>query len=77
MSEPLATYLDDHLGGAKIALEVLTVMRDQHEEQRFREFAHDLLPEIEADDQTLRSISEKLVQVRTLPNKLAVGCLKN
>jgi hypothetical protein len=60
MSEPLAIYLNDHLGGAQIAIEVLEAMRDQHDDQRFREFADFLLPEIQADDRILRSIAEKI-----------------
>jgi hypothetical protein len=60
MSDPLATYLNDHLGGAQIALQLLEAMRDQHDEQRFRDFAEKLLPRIQADDQTLRSITEKI-----------------
>ena len=60
MSDPLATYLNDHLGGAQIAIQVLEAMRDQHEDQSFREFASMLLPEIETDDRTLRTIAEKI-----------------
>jgi len=60
MSEPLVTYLNDHLGGAQIAIQLLEAMRDQHENQRFRDFANLLLPEIQADDRTLRSIAEKI-----------------
>jgi hypothetical protein len=61
MSEPLVTYLDDdHLGGADIAIQLLEAMRDQHDNQRFREFAILLLPEIDADDRTLRSVAEKI-----------------
>jgi hypothetical protein len=60
MSEPLVTYLKDHLGGAQIAIQLLEAMRDQHDNQRFREFASLLLSEIEADDRTLRSIAEKM-----------------
>jgi hypothetical protein len=60
MAEPLITYLNDHLGGAQIAIELLESMRDQHEDQRFRDLANNLLPEIQADDRTLRSIAEKL-----------------
>jgi hypothetical protein len=60
MSEPLITYLNDHLGGAQIAIEVLKAMRDQHDDERFREFATALLPQIEADDRTLQSIAEKI-----------------
>ena len=60
MSEPLVTYVNDHLGGARIALQLLEGMRDQHEDQRFRDFAAALLPEVQADDHTLRSIAEKI-----------------
>jgi hypothetical protein len=60
MSEPLTTYLNDHLGGAQIAIQILEAMRDQHEDQKFRQFANTLLPEIQADDQTLRSIAMKM-----------------
>jgi len=32
MSDNLATYLRDHLGGATIAIQVLEAMRDQHDD---------------------------------------------
>jgi hypothetical protein len=60
MSEPLITYLNDHLGGAQIAIQLLEAMRDQHDNQRFRQFANLVLPEIQLDDRTLRSIAEKI-----------------
>lgn len=60
MPEPLAVYLNDHLGGAQIAVEILEAMRDQHDDPAFQQFAKDLLPEIEEDDRTLRSIAEKI-----------------
>jgi len=60
MSEPLVTYLNDHLGGAKIAVQLLEAMRDQHDDERFRQFASMMLPEIQADDHTLRSIAESI-----------------
>jgi hypothetical protein len=60
MSEPLNTYLNDHLGGAQIAVQVLEAMRDQHDDERFRKFADSLLPEIQRDDRTLRSITERI-----------------
>lgn len=59
MSNPLGTYLNDHLGGAQIAIQLLQAMRDQHDDPEYREFASILLPDIEADDRTLRSIAEK------------------
>jgi hypothetical protein len=60
MSDPLVAYLNDHLGGAEIAVQVLEAMRDQHDDPRFREFAGVLLPDIQADDAKLRSIAEKI-----------------
>jgi hypothetical protein len=60
MSQPLVTYVNDHLGGARIALQLLEAMRDQHDDQRFRDFATVLLTEIQADDRTLRSIAQKI-----------------
>jgi hypothetical protein len=59
MSEALITYLNDHLGGAQVAVQLLEAMRDQNDEQEFRQFASVLLPEIKADDLTLHHIAEK------------------
>ncbi len=44
MAEPLVTYVDDHLDGARIALQLLEAMHD--DDQQFRDFAGALLPEI-------------------------------
>lgn len=60
MTEPLVTYLNDHLAGAQTAVQLLEAMRDQNDDQEFRQFASVLLPEIQADDQMLRSIAEKI-----------------
>jgi hypothetical protein len=60
LSEPLITYLNDHLAGAQIAVELLEAMRNQHQDERFRNLANDLLPQIEADNRMLRSISENI-----------------
>jgi hypothetical protein len=60
MSEALATYLNDHRGGAQIAVQLLEAMRDQHDDQDFRQFASVLLPEIKADDGMLRRIAERV-----------------
>ena len=56
MPEPLATYLKDHLAGAQVALNQLEAMCNEHEDERYREFAKRLLPDIKSDDNTLRSI---------------------
>jgi hypothetical protein len=60
MSEALVTYLNDHLGGAQIAVQLLEAMRDQHDDEDFRQFAGALLPEVEADERTLRQMTEKV-----------------
>ena len=60
MSHPLVTYVNDHLGGAQVAVRLLEAMRDQHDDQEFRQFASVLLPEIQADDGVLTRIAEKI-----------------
>jgi hypothetical protein len=59
MSDPLATYLHDHLGGAKAAIDLLEAMRDRQEEQSLRAFAANLLIEVRADQDTLQRLAEK------------------
>ena len=49
MSDPLATYLHDHLGGARAAIELLAAMRDQQKDKALGDFAAHLLAEVEAD----------------------------
>lgn len=60
MNDPLATYLNDHLGGAKVATELLEAMRDNKHDARLASFAGDLLPEVESDRDLLASIAEKI-----------------
>ena len=60
MPEPLAIYLKDHLAGARVALNQLEAMCNEHEDERYREFAKRLLPDIQSDDNTLRSIVEAI-----------------
>jgi hypothetical protein len=60
MSDPLPTYLHDHLGGAKAAIDLLEVMRDRQEEQPLKDFAANLLIEVKADRDTLQRLAEKV-----------------
>jgi hypothetical protein len=60
MTDPLATYLHDHLGGAKAAIDLLEVMRDRQDEQALRDFAANLLTEVQADRDTLQRLAEKV-----------------
>ncbi len=59
MSDPLETYLRDHLGGARVAIELLQAMRDR-DDQPLKNFAEHLQPEIEADRDLLQGIAEKV-----------------
>jgi hypothetical protein len=60
MSDPLATYLHDHLGGARAAIELLAAMRDQQKDKALGDFAAHLLAEVEADRDTLQRLAEKV-----------------
>lgn len=58
MSDPLATYLHDHLAGAVHAIETLKAMRDRQAGTPLADFAATLLIEVEADRETLRNLAE-------------------
>ncbi len=60
MNDPLATYLHDHLGGAKAAIELLEVMRDRQRDKPLGDFAAHLLPDVQADRDTLQRLAEKV-----------------
>jgi hypothetical protein len=60
MSDPLSTYLHDHLGGAKAAIDLLEAMRDGHKNQRVKDFAACLLIEVQADRDTLQRLADKI-----------------
>jgi hypothetical protein len=59
MSDPLATYLHDHLAGAAHAIDLLESMRRQHMDEPLGRFAARLLVEIEADRAVLRELAER------------------
>ena len=59
MSDPLSTYLHDHLSGAKAAIDLLEAMRDSHKDQSLKDFAAYLLVEVRADRDTLQRLAEK------------------
>jgi hypothetical protein len=60
MSDPLSTYLHDHLGGAKAAIDLLQAMRDSDKDQPLKDFAASLLIEVEADRDRLQHLAEKV-----------------
>ena len=74
MSEPLGIYLQDHLGGAQVAVQLLDAMGSKNEEEKYRKFAKKLLPEIQSDDDTLRNILGAIAE-KPSPIKNAGGWL--
>ena len=60
MSDPLATYLHDHLAGAVVAINLLEALRDQHAGEQLGQFAAELLVEVEADRAVLRGLAEQV-----------------
>jgi hypothetical protein len=60
MSDPLATYLDDHRAGAVFAINLLGALRDQHAGEPLGHFAAGLLVEIEADRTVLVDLAERV-----------------
>jgi len=59
MSDPLATYLHDHLAGAVHAIDLLEAIRDQYAGEPLGQFAARLLVDIEADRDVLRGLAER------------------
>ena len=59
MSDPLATYLHDHLAGAVHAIDLLEAIRNQYAGEPLGQFAVQLLVDIEADREVLRGLAER------------------
>jgi hypothetical protein len=60
MSDPLTTYLQDHLAGAMHAIELLKAMRDHYKGKPLGQFAEELRVEIEADRDVLGRLTENI-----------------
>ena len=56
MSDPLATYIEDHLAGADYAIDLLQAIRDQYAGEPLADFAASMLIEVEADRATLKRV---------------------
>lgn len=59
MSDPLITYMQDHLAGAMHAIEVLKAMRDHHKENPLGQFAAGILADVEADREVLAGLVQR------------------
>jgi hypothetical protein len=60
MSEQLALYLNDHLAGARFAIELLERLRDSDGNQPVGDVAAQLLPQIEHDRKALQKLADEL-----------------
>jgi hypothetical protein len=60
MSDPLKTYLNDHLAGARLAIDLLEAMRDRHKTEPLGQFAESILAEVTKDRDTLQQLADKI-----------------
>jgi len=60
MSDPLATYINDHLAGSAYAMDLVEFLRDTYEGQELGKFAAWLLREIAADREVLQALAERV-----------------
>ena len=60
MSDTLAIYLQDHLAGAEVAIDMLHALSDQYRNATLGIFAAGLVHEIEQDRATLRQIADQV-----------------
>ena len=74
MSDPLATYVHDHLAGAVVAINLLETMREQYAGEPLGRFAAELLVEVEADQAVLQGLAGRVGAEPSLL-KEAVGWL--
>jgi hypothetical protein len=58
--DPLVTYLQDHLAGAAAALELLAMLRDQHDDEALGALAAELIAEIESGRQVVDALARRL-----------------
>jgi hypothetical protein len=60
MSDALATYLEDHMAGAAIAIDLLQVMKERRDDESLSQFAALILTGVEEDEETLRTLAEEI-----------------
>ena len=60
MSDPLATYIEDHLAGGTYAINLLEAMRDQYAGDPLGQFATSMLVEVSADHATLKELAQRI-----------------
>jgi hypothetical protein len=60
MSNPLATYLHDHLAGAAFAIDLLKALHDHYPGEALGQLASGLLVEVEQDRESLQRIIDRV-----------------
>jgi hypothetical protein len=60
METNLATYLNDHLAGARFAIDLLTRLRDTSSDANFCAFANELLGDIETDRAVVQELVDRI-----------------
>jgi hypothetical protein len=60
MSDPLATYIEDHLAGATYAIDLLEAIRDRYAGDPLGQFAGSMLVEVTADHATLKELAQRI-----------------
>lgn len=60
MTDPLATYLQDHLAGARFAISLLKDLSEQSSNLQIARFATELLVEVEADRIALQEHADRI-----------------
>lgn len=60
MSNPLLTYLADHLAGSVHAIELLKNLQSEYQDHEMGHFAKNILVEVESDRQVLEELSRQL-----------------
>src|SRR3954447_24395050 len=66
MNDNLPTYLNDHLIGARFAIEMLERLRDSTKNDSFARHLAELLEQIEEDRDVLQGLVEKIGQKRNV-----------
>jgi len=60
MTDPLATYLHDHLAGSHFAIQLLESLHEQYRDEPLGYFAQALRADVSQDQKTLQSIVERV-----------------
>lgn len=76
-TEPLDSYLNDHLAGSAAAVELVERIRDNNEGTALAAHMEGLLAEIERDRDTLGAVMERLGVVRSTPKQAAGKVLES